>query len=152
MQRLREVAGLGGLLAIVLLILVEWQRLPETIPTHFSIHGTPDGFGSKSMLWGIAGIAISAYGLLSVAARFRSSFHLPVARDDVRRPHFEELTVEMLGWLKLELAWFMFYVVWVIVRSALMDGPGLSSWAAMAGTTVLLATVGICLWRGVRGV
>jgi len=143
---------MAGLLAMVLLILAEWHRLPASIPTHFNAHGTADRFGSKSMLWLLAGISITAYAGLGLAARFRSSFNLPVGRDDVRRPHAEALAVEMLGWLKLELAWFMFYVVWVIVRSALEDGPGLSSWAALAGTAVILLTVGLCLRRGVRQV
>ena len=44
--------------------------MPETIPTHFNFKGEADGYGSKSDLWILPGIAILIYSLFSILNRF----------------------------------------------------------------------------------
>lgn len=60
----RTVAGtvvefVSLLLNVVLIALVAiyWSRLPESVPTHFDLDGTPNGYGSKSVLFLLIGIS-----------------------------------------------------------------------------------------------
>ena len=39
------------LILIWIFTIVNFKNLPETIPIHYNIAGTPDGFGPKSTIW-----------------------------------------------------------------------------------------------------
>ena len=50
------------LLLPMLLGLVLWSCLPETIATHFDVHGTPDGWSSKAVaVFGIPAFLVAAH-------------------------------------------------------------------------------------------
>jgi uncharacterized membrane protein len=143
MKLFRELGAGGGIVVAILLVAVEWGRLPAAIPTHFGWSGAANGYGSKMMLWAIVAAMIFVYGVMRLAQKFPCRFNLPVPREHPQRGECEMVAQEMVSWLKLEVVWLFVYVIWAMIRVALNDGPGVRGWfvpvaaVVVGGTTVI---------------
>jgi uncharacterized membrane protein len=93
------------------------ERLPDRIATHFDIAGNPNGWGSPAVLL-LPVIGVTVYVLMTVVCRFPAAFNYPVPVSPANRARAQELTVEMIGWLKMELACLFAFLQRVIVESA----------------------------------
>ncbi|MGP1477097.1 MAG: DUF1648 domain-containing protein [Phocaeicola sp.] len=65
------------LITIILSIII-YPRLPETIPTHFNALMEADGFGSKSNIYFINGINIVCVTLTILSSFFPNLVNLPI--------------------------------------------------------------------------
>lgn len=65
------------LITIILSIII-YPRLPETIPTHFNILMKADGFGEKSNIFFINGIDVLCVALTIICSFFPNLVNLPV--------------------------------------------------------------------------
>jgi len=100
-------------IAALLLLLFIWadtakavlgsNPLPARIPTHFNAAGHPDGWGSPAMLWLIPVMAAGVYLLMSLVARYPSSFNFPMRIHPAARHGLEGVALRMLSWLKAEV-------------------------------------------------
>ena len=93
------------------------EPLPERIPTHFNASGQANGWGPPSSLWLLPIVAVGVYALISVVALFPASFNFPVRSTAINRPRLEALTLQMIAWLKVELACLFLYIQWSIIES-----------------------------------
>lgn len=50
-DKLSEAVGWCVLFAIWIGIIISYDKLPETIPTHYNAQGVIDGYGNKSSIW-----------------------------------------------------------------------------------------------------
>ncbi len=145
MRRLLEAFGLAGLAVLVWVTyaaLYGPAPLPDRVPTHFDASGTANGWGSPHAMIFIPLIAGSIYLLTSVASRFPSAFHYPVHATPQILPRLQAITLNLLAWLKVELAWLFAILQWVFVRSA-RSGEGHLFPVIIPGILlVLLGTVG----------
>jgi uncharacterized membrane protein len=155
MKLFRELGAAAGIVVAILLVLVEWSRLPASIPTHFGWSGQPNGYGSKIMLWLVIALMIFVYGVMRLAQKFPCRFNLPVPREHPERGACEMIAQEMVSWLKLEMMWLLLYVVWAMIRVALSDGPGLRGWfvpfaVVLLGVTMMIFNRKMRLLMGAR--
>ena len=74
-----EGTSLWLLIAICAYAWLVYNSLPETIPTHFNIHGQVDGYGSKWSVFIFPALALVLYIALSILNRFPHVFNYPVA-------------------------------------------------------------------------
>lgn len=145
MRKSLETISLG---ALGFIVWITWQALhgahvlPARIPTHFDFAGNPNGWGSPSTLFLFPAVAIANYLLLTVVARFPSSFNYPVAVNAENRPQLEALTLEMIDWLKMEMVFLFAWIQWTIINSA-QEGHG-PSLALLP--VCLLAIFGTIIW------
>jgi uncharacterized membrane protein len=58
--------ALAGLVFSAAVVADFYSRLPERIATHFKGAGAANGFGARSTLWVLVGIAVLLYLILSV--------------------------------------------------------------------------------------
>jgi uncharacterized membrane protein len=65
-QTVRELIALAGVVFSGAVVADFYSRLPERIATHFNSAGTTNGFGARSTLWLLVGIAVLLYAALSV--------------------------------------------------------------------------------------
>lgn len=77
--------ALGSITASAILTAALYSRLPERIPTHFDIHGVPDGFSPRSYgAWLLPGIAylvwLSIRAGVLVPPAMRARMEAPAAR------------------------------------------------------------------------
>lgn len=105
MRKLMEVVSL---IAIAVLLVETYgalygpNRFPEKIPTHFDLAGTPDGWGSSSMLLLLPGVAVVLYLGMSWVSRFPESFHYPVRVSAQNRLRLQGLAMQMIVLIKAE--------------------------------------------------
>lgn len=141
-------------LLALLLLLVTWaitayailgtNRLPARIPTHFNATGQPDAWGVPEMLWVIPVIATGIYLLMSLVARYPSSFHFPGRVDPSARRQLEEFALNMVSWLKVEVVCLFACIQYKTIEFA-RQGQGTLS--PMFMPAVLLVIFGTIAWH-----
>ena len=58
LKTVRELIAVAGLVFSVAVVADFYSRLPERIATHFNAEGMANGFGARSTLWVLVGIAV----------------------------------------------------------------------------------------------
>lgn len=114
--------------------------LPSTIPTHFDAQGHPNGWGTPAMLWLLPGIALFVYALMSVVARFPSSFNYPVRVTAQNRDRLQGIALGMIAWLKIELVCLFGWIQFNVIRFAREGHSDLSPAFVPLVTAVVFAT------------
>jgi uncharacterized membrane protein len=149
MKVLREVLAALGLLFTVGVVAAHYGSLPQTIPTHFDARGLPNGWGDKSMLWLVPGLACFFYAVMTLVSFVPpSKINPPVSAE--RRVAVAPIAKRMIGWLKAELVWIMAVLCAVMVRDALGRSNGLTIWFVPVEMCVVFGTIGFYLWRMMR--
>lgn len=110
--------ALGGMAWVTYRAVWGAERLPDRIATHFDLAGNPNGWGSSAMLLMLPVIGVGVYLLMTVVCRFPAAFNYPVQVQPANRARAQELTVEMIGWLKMELACLFAFLQWMIIDAA----------------------------------
>lgn len=157
MRKALEAAG------IVALIVQGWMtyralygpdRLPERVPTHFDVAGNPNGWGSPAMMVVLPFIAAAIYLTLTMAAQFPGLFHYPVRPTARNLPRMQELTLDLLAWIKVEMVCLFAVLQWVFIQSARSGEGHLFSRVLPVALAVFLGTVGwhlVALIRAASG-
>jgi hypothetical protein len=131
MRRNLEIVGLA-LLAfiwwITLSALYGADRLPDKIPTHFDLSGNPNGWGSPSMLLVLPIMAAGIYGLITLVSFFPGAFNYPVRVTPENQPRLQALALQMVAWLKVELAFLLTVLQWFILGAVRAGHGHLSVW------------------------
>jgi uncharacterized membrane protein len=137
-------AGLGVVVSIGVVADL-YSRLPARIPTHFNAEGVADGFGARSTLWVLVGVVVWSYGMLSVInflpVTVNSSKPLTVAQ----REAVWTDALALVGWIKVEMAWLMAYLLFAMARNGLGRQVGLGAAFAPVLMVVILGTCGFYL-------
>jgi hypothetical protein len=145
MRRNLEIVGLA-LLAILCWItfraLYGPSRLPDRIPTHFDLAGNPNGWGSPAMLWLLPVMAVVIYGLITVVSFFPSAFNYPVRVTPENRPRLQALSLQMVAWLKVELAFLFTWLQWSILGAVRAGHGRVSPWIV---PVFLVLVFGTCI-------
>lgn len=151
-----EVIGLG---ALTLLVWVTWSALagtsplPDRIPTHFGMDGNPNGWGSPVALLLLPVIALAVYLLITVVSRFPAAFNYPVRVTAENRARLQEVTLNMVTWMKTELACLFAWLQWSIIQM-IRSGHGRLSPVLVPGfLAVVFGTIGwhlVALVRAAR--
>jgi len=147
MRKLLEGVGLG---ALALLIWITYSaltgptRLPDRIPTHFDAVGNANGWGSPAALLLLPIVAVGIYLLITVVSMFPASFNYPVRVTAENRERLQELTLDMVTWLKTELACLFAWIQWAILQSVRSGEGRLPSLLVPGFLVVIFATA---LWH-----
>ena len=155
MKTAREVIALVGLVFSAAVVADFYSRLPERIATHFNAEGVANGFGARSTLWVLVGIAVLLYLILSVVG----SLHGVVSLKRPLAPEREKVvlaeSMEMVGWVKVEVCWMFAYICLAMVRNGMGLQVGLGWWFLPVTLVVVLGTCVVYLVRifgAIRGV
>ena len=141
MKWLREALGIVAVVLMVAMVAVHYHQLPEVIATHFDAHGAANGWSGKMVLLLLAAVGCVSYAMLTAAQRMPEHMvSLPIKL--ARKPNAMPLAVEMVAWLKVEVAWVFAYICHSIIRVGLGKQEGLSVWFLPVMVGVLLATTG----------
>jgi hypothetical protein len=121
MRKTAEFLSLAALAALVFITINVFYGplpLPPRIPTHFDALGHANGWGSSQTLHFFPLFAAGLYLLLTVVARFPSTFNYPVRVNKLNRVQLESLALNLISWIKAEtlvfLAWMEFAMVQLV--------------------------------------
>ena len=138
----------------IFLLLINWtvtaiallgsNPLPARIPTHFNSAGQPDGWGTPAMLWMMPVMATGVYLLMSLVARYPSSFHFPGRIHPSARRGLEAVALGMISWLKAEVV-FLFALIQYKTIEFARGGRGTLSPLFMPA--VLVVVFGTMAWH-----
>jgi hypothetical protein len=144
MRQSLEAISLGAL------VVMAWEtgralfgpdRLMDRIPTHFNLAGQPDRWGSPSTLPVLLVVALALYLLLTIVARFPSTFNYPVRVTVENRPQLEALALDLILWIKAEAVCLMAGIQWFTIEAARQGRGGLHGAFVSVYLLALFATV-----------
>jgi hypothetical protein len=116
-------------------------RLSGRIPTHFDHAGNPNGWGQPSSLLILPMVTLGIYLALTVVSKFPKGFKDPKRVTEENRSRLEQLTLEMVPWLKMELVWLFAWFQWYSIDAA-RSGNGVLPEFFPFGIAAVLATAG----------
>jgi uncharacterized membrane protein len=146
-KSVRELIALAGLVFSAAVVADFYSRLPERIATHFNAEGVANGFGARSTLWVLVGIAVLLYLILSVVGSLQGVVRLkrPLAPEREKLVLAESMA--MVGWIKLEVCWMFAYLCLAMVRNGMGLQVGLGWWFLPVTLVVVLGTCAFYLVR-----
>ena len=125
-KRLLELVSIAGIIFIAYVLLQNWDSIPDTIPSHFGLDGSPDTYAGKSslLLLPIAGFAI--YLAITILGRYPHLFSYlwKITPENAYRQY--QLAGTMLSAMKAEVIWIFNYIVLVTVKVSMGTSKGLS--------------------------
>ncbi|MGA3159811.1 MAG: DUF1648 domain-containing protein [Terracidiphilus sp.] len=139
-----------SLAALAFIVWITWQalygakQLPARIAVHFDMAGNPNGWGTPSDLPLFPVMAAAIYLLMTVVARFPSSFKYPVEITEENRPRLEALNLDLIAWMKMEMVCLFAWVQWTIIEMARRGRGDLSFFALPF--IFLVALFGTAIW------
>lgn len=112
------------LILIWIFTIVNFKNLPETIPIHYNIAGTPDGFGPKSTIWFETTLTTALFLFLMYVSKKPNFPLLNIPQNIKKKPILTEFIVSIL----LLIIMLIFADInYEIIQNALGKTNGLSS-------------------------
>ena len=143
MRKNLEIIGLAALAVICWITATAYYgptHLPDKIPTHFNLVGNPDGWGSPATLLLLPIIAMFTYALITVVSFFPATFNYPVRVTPVNRARLQALSLQMVAWLKVDLACLFTWLQWSILDTVRTGHGRLSPWIVPIFLVVVFGT------------
>jgi uncharacterized membrane protein len=107
-----------GIIAAFAITAWGWLTLPAVIPTHYSISGVPNAYGSKGTLLIMPIVAACLYILLTFLSRYPHVYNYPWPITHENAPRQYHLARLLLRWITLEIVWMFCAIQWLIIQSA----------------------------------
>ncbi len=118
--------------------------LPAQIPVHFDAAGHPNGWGRPAMLWLQPAMATIIFLLMSLVARFPSSFNFPVRVTRENRLRLEAIALAMIAWLSAEVACLF---AWIQYFTLSLARKGQGTLSPLFLPLVIAAVLGTVVWH-----
>ena len=80
-----ELVHVTILLGIVVMTYMLWVDAPDRVPTHFDLHGNPNGYSEKSVFWIMAGAAVISTLVLDITSYFPKQMNMPFSLQTERQ-------------------------------------------------------------------
>ncbi len=147
MKTVRELVALAGMVFAIAVVWDFYSRLPERIATHFNAEGMANGFGARSTLWLLVGIAVLLYATLSAVEGVRGVVNLKRPLAPEREKIALEESMAMVGWIKAEVCWMFAYICLAMVRNGMGLQVGLGWWFLPVTLVVVFGTCAVYMGR-----
>ena len=115
--------------------------LPERIPIHFDLAGNPNGWGSPKGIFILPAVALGLYLLMGLVARYPAAFNYPVKVRPEFRARAEELALDMIAWLRAELACLFCTLQLAVIQAARTGRAPEIAWVMPVYLLVVLGTI-----------
>ena len=104
------------LIGITVWVACRYAALPDKIPTHFGADGVIDGYGGKSMIWGLLASMWVFVIVMSVAELFPRHWNVPVKVTKENHSRMMTLAWHLISTTKLLVASLFAYLVVMCMR------------------------------------
>lgn len=116
-DRAIEIAALLAVILVLAILAAYWPRLPENVPTKFSLDGQIQGWGSRSLLLIVPLVALVLWIGLTMLGRYPHLYNYPVQITSENAERHYRLGRWMLATIKLATLLLLAAVAWAILHS-----------------------------------
>ena len=127
-DRILEGLGYFTIVASWGLVVFVYPILPQSIPTHFGFSGVADGFGDKTYLLLLPGIATVLFTGISILNRLPHIFNYPVAITESNALKQYTYATRLLRFLKFSVPLIFLTIFVMSALTALHKASGLGFW------------------------
>ena len=146
---MKQVYFFVKLFSFVLLIFIweytfiSYRELPDIIPIHFGLDGTPDGFSTKKMSWLLPFISTFIFGLLFYLSKNQSSSLLNLPSNIKEN---KTLSSNILHFVNLIVMVLFSVITYESINVALEKSSRLSSATLCLVALLFLGIIGIMIY------
>jgi uncharacterized membrane protein len=123
-----EIIGWLLIFAIWGLTILNYQNLPDIIPTHYNVAGVADGFGDKRRIWTLPLIATVLFFGLTILNKFPHIFNYPTAITEENALKQYTNATRLIRYLKVIIAVIFGLIAFLTIRHANGQTDGLGIW------------------------
>jgi uncharacterized membrane protein len=127
-DKLIELAGWLGLIAIWILTVSNYEALPETIPIHYNAAGEADAFGDKWTILTLPVIALILFVGMTILNRYPHIFNYPITITQENALKNYTLATRLIRFLKLVIVIVFGLIVIKTIQTANGNANGLGTW------------------------
>lgn len=98
------------ILISVIMTIKYWMNAPDIIPTHYSLLGEANGYGSKNTLFLLLGIEVVIYIGMSILSKYPQIYNYVVVINDSNREKQYNMSTTFVRVMKLELLIIFSYI------------------------------------------
>jgi hypothetical protein len=150
LQWVLSAIGLLALAASILFIAGAWNTLPDTVFTHFDGMGKPNGTGPKLAIAIMPALGVIVWIVLGLVIARPRTYNYPV-RITSQNAHAQyEIAVNLLHWIRAEVAVLMSYLGWGMVEAIRQNSALPFGSIPMCAGLVLAITVAAGMIRSFR--
>lgn len=147
LEKVLETVSLFTVIAMQVVQFLLWKDIPDRIPTHFGISGTPDAWGGKGSLILLPVVEIALYILLTIVSKFPHTFNYLVEITEQNARYQYQNVRTMMSWLKADLVIVFAYIQYRTILVALGHASGLGAGFILVFLLVLFVTIGYYIVR-----
>lgn len=107
---------------------INYNHLPETIPTHYNTSGQVDGFGSKSTIFILPFISTILFTGMTVLNKYPHIFNYPTKITEENAARQYTNATRMIRFLKLDIVIVFGYSIFQTIQNANGKAEGLGIW------------------------
>jgi uncharacterized membrane protein len=144
MRKTAEILSLAALAALAFITINVFDGphpLPGRIPTHFDALGHVNGWGSPHTLLFFPIFAAALYLFLTVIARFPALFNYPVKITESNRAQLEQITLNLISWIKAEMLAFFAWMEFAMVQAIRNPEQSFKPYPMWVFVGILFATI-----------
>ena len=107
---------------------INYNHLPDVIPTHFNSNGVEDDYGSKNTIWILPIISTAVFILFTVLNKFPHQFNymVRITADNAEKQY--RLATRIMRILKFNISLLFFCIIIKVVGSSLDKNSSLEWW------------------------
>ena len=127
-DKIIELFGWFFVLVLWVYTMVNFSKLPDTIPTHFNAMGEADDFGEKASILALPIIATIVFVGISILSRFPHIFNYPVniTKENAQRQY--KIATRLMRYVNLIVVLIIGYITFTSIQSAKGQTGGLGAW------------------------
>jgi uncharacterized membrane protein len=146
-DRLIEILGWLMLIIIWVIVIINYAKMPDSIPTHYNAAGNADEYGDKSSIFLLPIIASVVFVVMTVISQFPHIFNKAASINTP--PSFTDAT-RMLRYLKLAIALAFFWIILRTTQTTSGKTTALGSWFLPVALALILVPVAFFIVRILR--
>ena len=146
MRRLFDLIAVAAIVALFAGVAMNWGTLPERVPVHFGMAGTPDRWSDPGSLILLPIVTVLLTGLLTVVGMFPQAWNLPAKVTAENQDRVFAAGAEMLSCLKAQLGCLFFWINWRTIAVARGGATGLGPLVPIA-IPVVFVTMAYYIYR-----
>lgn len=115
-----ELVSIVVLLITVVIPIIFYSNISEEVPIHYNIHGEPDAYADKFMVFIITALAIVTYVVFSILQRKLQIFNFPIPVTDQNREALYTLGLKLI--IRIKLLIMVSFLYANVTSACFLDG------------------------------